>query len=245
MSHSANALRGDVCSPGGLATLSGTGLTAQAPQTATSFPLPARLADVQVEVNGVPAPLLFVSDSRVTFQCPLLAPGSPLEVTLKTENGASTSRVRSLMQTAAPGLFTWGTGGQGVIMNAATNEIAMAKTNGIASRPAVPGEYITIFANGLGEVIDGVAAGTPAPEDRLVMLKNKIKLVLGGIEIDPAFAGLAPGTVGLFQVNAQLPYYVPVGPGVSLYLKVILADGSVVSSNTVTVAIGSSGDPMN
>jgi uncharacterized protein (TIGR03437 family) len=149
------------------------------------------------------------------------------------------------MQTAAPGLFTWGTGGQGVIMNAATNEIAMAKTNGIASRPAVPGEYITIFANGLGEVIDGVAAGTPAPEDRLVMLKNKIKLVLGGIEIDPAFAGLAPGTVGLFQVNAQLPYYVPVGPGVSLYLKVILADGSVVSSNTVTVAIGSSGDPMN
>jgi uncharacterized protein (TIGR03437 family) len=245
MSNSANALRGDVCSPGGLATLSGTGLTAQAPQTATSFPLPARLADVQVEVNGVPAPLLFVSDSRVTFQCPLLAPGSPLEVTLKTENGASTSRVRSLMQTAAPGLFTWGTGGQGVIMNAATNEIAMAKTNGIASRPAVPGEYITIFANGLGEVIDGVAAGTPAPEDRLVMLKNKIKLVLGGIEIDPAFAGLAPGTVGLFQVNAQLPYYVPVGPGVSLYLKVILADGSVVSSNTVTVAIGSSGDPMN
>ena len=130
-------------------------------------------------------------------------------------------------------------------MNAATNEIAMPKTKGIASRPAVRGEYISIFANGLGEVINGVAAGASAPEDRLVLLKNKIKVVLGGIEIDPSFAGLAPGTVGLFQVNAQLPPEVPVGLGVPLYLKLILADGSVVSSNTVTVAISSSGDPLN
>jgi uncharacterized protein (TIGR03437 family) len=245
MSNAASALRGDVCSPGSLATLSGTGLTAQAAQTATSLPLPTRLADVQVDVNGVSAPLLFVSDSRVIFQCPLLAPGSPLEIALKTENGGAASRVRSRMQAAAPGLFTWGTAGQGVIMNAATNEIAMPKTKGIASRPAVRGEYISIFANGLGEVINGVAAGASAPEDRLVLLKNKIKVVLGGIEIDPSFAGLAPGTVGLFQVNAQLPPEVPVGLGVPLYLKLILADGSVVSSNTVTVAISSSGDPLN
>ena len=245
LSNAATALRGDVCSPGSLATLSGTGLTAQAAETATSFPLPTRLADVQVDVNGAAAPLLFVSDSRVIFQCPLLPPGSPLEIALKTENGVSASRVQSLMQAAAPGLFTWGTAGQGVIMNAATNEIAMPKTKGIASRPAVPGEYISIFANGLGEVIDGVTAGTQAPDDRLVLLTNKIKVILGGIEIDPAFAGLAPGTVGLFQVNAQLPPDVPVGLGVPLYLKLILADGSVVSSNTVTMAISSAHDPLN
>ena len=245
MSNSASAVRGDVCSPGGLASLSGAGLTTQAPQSATPVPLPTRLAGVQVDVNGAPAPLLFISDSRVTFQCPLLAPGSPLEVSLRTERGVSTRAVRSVMQAAAPGLFTWGTGGQGVVMNAATNEIAMPKTKGIASRPAVSGEYISIFANGLGEVIDGVAAGTPAPEERLVLLKNKIKVVLGGIEIDPVFAGLAPGTVGLFQVNAQLPQGIPVGPGVPLYLKVILADGTVVSSNAVTLAINSTGEPLN
>jgi uncharacterized protein (TIGR03437 family) len=245
MSNSASAVRGDVCSPGGLANLSGAGLTTQAPQSATSVPLPTRLADMQVDVNGAPAPLLFISDSRVTFQCPMLAPGSPLEVSLRTESGISTTAIRSVMQAAAPGLFTWGRGGQAVIMNAATNEIAMPKTKGIASRPAVPGEFITIFANGLGEVIDGVAAGTQAPEDRLVLLKNQIKVVLGGTEIDPAFAGLAPGTVGLFQVNAQLPADVSVGQGVPLYLKVILADGTVVSSNVVTLAINSAGEPLN
>jgi uncharacterized protein (TIGR03437 family) len=146
------------------------------------------------------------------------------------------------MQAAAPGVFTWGTAGQGVIMNAATNEIAMPKTKGIASRPAVPGEYVSIFATGLGEVIDGVAPGASTPDDRLVVVKNRIKVVLGGIEIDPAFAGLAPGTVGLFQVNAQLPADVPVGQGVPLYLKVNLADGTVISSNTVTLAINSAGD---
>jgi uncharacterized protein (TIGR03437 family) len=237
MSNSGSDLKGEVCSPGGLANLSGSRLTTQAPETARSIPLPTRLADLQVDVNGVPAPLLFVSDSRVTFQCPLLAPGSPLEVTLRTENGRSISRVRSLMQAAMPGLFTWGTAGQGVVMNAATNEIAMPKTMGIASRPAVPGEYLTIYATGLGEVSEPLDSGALAPVDRLVLVKNRVSVVIGGVEIDPSFAGLAPGTAGLFQVNAQLPRYVPIGQAVPLYLKVILSDGNTISSNTVTVAI--------
>jgi uncharacterized protein (TIGR03437 family) len=237
MSSSASALRGDVCSPGSLANLSGAVLTAQAPQSATSLPLPTRLADVEVDVNGAPAPLLFVSNSRVTFQCPLLAPGSPLEITLKNESGSSIHRLRSLMQAATPALFTWRTEGQGVIMNAATNEIAMPKTKGIASRPAVPGEYLTIYATGLGEVSEPIDSAASAPVDHLVLAKNRVSVVIGGIEIDPSFAGLAPGTAGLFQVNAQLPRYVPIGQAVPLYLKVILSDGNTILSNTVTVAI--------
>src|SRR5712691_2319460 len=88
-------------------------------------------------------------------------------------------------------------------------------------------------------VVDGVPvpAGTSAPLDRPILLNNKISIVVGGVEIDPAFAGLAPGTAGLLQFNAQLPDGVPAGPAVPMYVTVILADGTTVESNKVTVVI--------
>jgi uncharacterized protein (TIGR03437 family) len=46
------------------------------------------------------------------------------------------------------------------------------------------------------------------------------------------FAGLAPGFVGLYQVNLQLPAVAASGPAVALQLSVA---GQV--SNTVTIAI--------
>ena len=79
---------------------------------------------------------------------------------------------------------------------------------------------------------------TAAPLNRTVPTKIKVKVVLGDVEIDPEFAGLAPGTVGLYQVNAQVPSVMPAGSAIPLYLKMTLPDGTVVLSNTVTVAIG-------
>jgi uncharacterized protein (TIGR03437 family) len=73
--------------------------------------------------------------------------------------------------------------------------------------------------------------------NRPVPTKAQIKLVLGGIEIDPEFAGLTPGTVGLYRVNVLVPTEVSGGSAVPLYLKMTLPDGTIVRSNSVTVAI--------
>jgi uncharacterized protein (TIGR03437 family) len=62
-------------------------------------------------------------------------------------------------------------------------------------------------------------------------------MVVGGVEIDPIFSGLAPGSVGLYQVNAQLPPEVPVGMAVPMMINVVLPDGTVLESNAVTVAV--------
>ena len=86
MSNTASGLPGDSCSPGGLATLTGSGFTTQAPTSASSFPVPTQLAGVQVMVNGMPAPLLMVSGSQVNFQCPVLSSGSQLTITLRAED---------------------------------------------------------------------------------------------------------------------------------------------------------------
>jgi uncharacterized protein (TIGR03437 family) len=239
LANAVSGMAGEMCTPGGLAALIGSGLTAQAAQKATSFPLPTRLAGVEVTVNGVPVPLVLASNSRINFQCPQLSPDSPLEIRVKAEDDVETAPLQTVMQAATPSLFTWDATGRGLVIIAPTQEIAAATTDGIPSRPARRGEYLTIYASGLGEALNGVPVGTPAPLDRLVLLSNKIKVVVGGIEIDPAFAGLAPGTAGLFQVNAQLPPEVPAGPTVPLYIKIILPDGTVVMSNAdaVTLAI--------
>jgi uncharacterized protein (TIGR03437 family) len=227
----------NACSPGGLAALTGTGLTSQTPQTPTSFPLPTQLAGLQVMVNGIPAPLLFASDSQVRFQCPMLPSGTPLDITLEGPNGLSLASAASVMQPADPELFTSGATNQGVVLLGATNELALLNNQAVASRPARAGETLTIYASGLGDFAGNVPVGTPAPPGAPILLLNRIRVVVGGVEIDPVFAGLAPGTVGLSQVDVQLPRHVPTGPAVPLYIEVILPDGTVVESNEVTVAI--------
>ena len=162
---------------------------------------------------------------------------SPLEIAIEDENGQLTPTIQSAMRAAAPGVFIYDESNQGVVLVASSNEIAMARTDGVASRPARRGEYLAIYANGLGEVLAAMPEGTPAPLDRAIASRHRISVVVGDLEVDPSLAGLAPGTTGVFQINAQLPQGVPAGSAVPLYIRVILMDGTVLESNTVTLAV--------
>ncbi len=229
------------CSPGSYATLVGVDLTVQDPQVSHDIPMLTTLAGLQVLVNGNPTPLYSASDSMVTFQCPMLDTGSTLSIQVRSSDGTMTNIVDTTMQEVTPGLYsTDSTGqGQGTIFIAGTYELATDSPAGIPSRPAHPGEYLIIFANGLGAVNNPVAAGLPAPSDVLTLLLDSLKVVIGGEEIVPAFAGLVPGGVGLDQLNVQLPPDVQTGDNIPVYLKVTLSDGSILTSNQVTLAIQS------
>jgi uncharacterized protein (TIGR03437 family) len=253
LSNTASHVAGDVCTPGGLATLTGADFTVQGPEKATAYPLPTRLAGVRVKVNGLPAPLILASDSQVNFQCPQLARGAALTVALETENGVSISPIQTTMQPAAPGIFTLDAtqdatltsaphadphaDPQGAILITGTNLIAMPTVKATPSRAVRQSESLTIYATGLDEVAGSVPPGTQAPLDRPIPATNKISVVIGGLEVKPTFVGLAPGAAGVFQVDAQLPSGVLAGPSVPLYIKVTLSDGTVVESNQATVAI--------
>jgi uncharacterized protein (TIGR03437 family) len=241
MASPATGIAGKTCSPGGLVTISGTGFTDQDPQSAASYPLPAALGGVQVQVNGKAVPLLLVSASQINFQCPLLASGSSLDIAVIAADGTVAATTQSIMAAAAPDLFTVNGTTQGVILIASKNEMAMTQTPGLAGSPAQPGDVLSIYASGLGETQAPVAIGTPAPSTPPVPLKNKIAIFVSGVEIDPALSILAPGTAGLDQVNVQLPVDVAVGSAIPLYLQVTLADGTVIRSNTVTLAIDPAG----
>jgi uncharacterized protein (TIGR03437 family) len=61
-----------------------------------------------------------------------------------------------------------------------------------------------------------VEAGLPAPFSPLAVATVWPDVRLGGIPLAVAYAGLAPGEVGVFQINTQAPSRAPQGVQVPL-----------------------------
>ena len=101
------------------------------------------------------------------------------------------------------------------------------------SDPAQPGEFLAVFCTGLGPVQPEVPSGDVAPTAEPLARTVSLPMVnIAGIVADVAFSGLAPGLVGLYQVNVQVPAGVPSGNAV----EVVLTSGGI-PSNTVTIAV--------
>jgi uncharacterized protein (TIGR03437 family) len=84
--------------------------------------------------------------------------------------------------------------------------IAHADFSGLinAQSPALPGEAIHVYFTGLGPVSPLLASGIAAPLDRLsAAMQNPDCQSSPPSEI--LFAGMAPGLVGIYQVDIRLP----------------------------------------
>ena len=236
---------GQACSPGAIATVLGSGFTNQTPQAATGPSWPLQLAGIQLNVNDQPAALVYASDTLIHFQCPALAPGTELRIVVKSDTGQSLGAISTVMQEATPAVYTLDDAQQGAVLIAGTDLVASANSIDRPSRPAMKGEYISIYADGLGLVTETLPPGEPAPLDRLIRAMVPVTVVIGDSELalSPSFVGLTPGIVSLFVVNVQLTSDVQTGSSIPLYLRVTLNDGTVVNSNTVRIAVASSPAP--
>ncbi len=225
-----------VCSPGSLASIFGSGFTSGAVESASAVPLPKKLADVEVAVGGVAAPLLYVSDRIINFQCPDQNLQSPVTISVTGASG-HTASYPILWEQASPGIFSTNmTGdGQGVVFVAGTSLVAGPQGSG--SRPAHPGDSIEVFATGLGRA---------APLDRRKLAPSvrttlTFSIMIGGQQLQPAQATPAEFFDGVWHVMVALPSDIQTGEAVPLQLNVTLSDGTIVSSNVVTIAIQPAG----
>ena len=101
------------------------------------------------------------------------------------------------------------------------------------SAPAQPGEFLLIFCTGFGPVQPEVQSGQIAPTAEPLARTVSLPMVnIAGIAADVTFSGLAPGFVGLYQVNVQVPENAPTGDAVDVVLTI-----GGVTFNTVTIAV--------
>jgi len=223
-------------SPGSLASIY-TLPQAFQPVDASKLPLPTNLDGVTLLTTGGQAPLLAVTPTQINFQVPWdLIPGvSSGSFTLETPVTSYPSKWGIDLTQFSPGIFTMnGQGtGQGAIVIANSSIVAAQTGSFPGSRPAAPGEYVSIFCTGLGPVSNQPANGAPAVSNPLSRTQSAPTVTIGGVPATIEFSGLAPGSVGVNQVNVLVPATAPSGAQVPVVIRT--ADGSV--SNTVTMAI--------
>jgi uncharacterized protein (TIGR03437 family) len=213
---------------GGLFSIRGSNLS---PTNAASsqIPLPTALGDSCLSINGELVPMIFVSPTQVNGQVPFTA-GGPATMVLSTPTGVS-NNFQFDIQDMAPSVFiTPITAGS----NTLVPTIVRARNNlrVTAANPIHLDDRITIYATGMGPVapaVDSGAAGTAEPLARTLV---EPVVTLGGVNLAIEYAGLAPGQVGVYQINAVVPFQ-GVPRGMSIPLKIVQG----ASSTTLNVRV--------
>jgi uncharacterized protein (TIGR03437 family) len=222
--------RSGVITPGELVWITGTalgplvGVEAQFDQQGQ---LPTQLGGVSVSFDGTNAPIIFASFNGVLVQVPFeLAGRSATAITLTYQNVTS-APVAKVVVAASPGLYT--RGGAGVGQLTAINPNGTRNT--VAS-PVARGSYIIVYANGLGAVNPPVPTGQRAPFNPLSTVQFPITASIGGQPAQVLYAGLAPGFVGLYQLNIAVPANASTG-----LVPLTLTINGVPSQDNVFIAV--------
>jgi uncharacterized protein (TIGR03437 family) len=212
--------------PGGLISIYGQQMSPVNLAT-KELPLPTALGESCLTVNGIPLPMLFVSSTQINGQLPFNVDGNAV-MTLRTPGGVSDNYNFTILP-AAPSVFRTGSAGPltglATVIRAVNNELVTA------TNPIHPKDNIVIYATGLGRTSPPVDSGLPAPSDPLTSAIIVPQITLGGMPLDLQYAGLAPGYVGVYQINASVPGNAPLGLDIPLTIN----QGSSATSLSVRV----------
>ena len=136
-----------VYAPGMILSVFGSQL-ATATASAGGVPLPSTLSGVSATINGVAAPLYYVSPGQLNIQVPYQTPlNTNVQLTLNNNGQTSSSSLR--LAAAAPGIFADQSG------------------SAVPDATAIRGQVVTLYITGAGAVSPAVttgaapAAGTP------------------------------------------------------------------------------------
>ena len=182
----------------------------------------------------IDVPLFFASPDQANIQIPWELIGLEEAFLTVIVGDQESAPVSVTIVVFNPGIFTTSaTGeGQGSILIAGTATLAAPAGAFPDSRPVSRGEPIAIFATGLGPVTNMPATGAAASDDPLSETTTQPQVTVGGVAATVIFSGLAPGFVGLYQINVVIPEGAPSGDAI----EVVITIGGVVS-NVVTIAI--------
>jgi uncharacterized protein (TIGR03437 family) len=193
--------------PGGIISIFGTRL-ASGEATASKLPLERELNGVSVRVGTLTAPLYYVGPNQINAQLPFEAAAADTVSIAVVTQGRITSPCAYAVAPAQPGIFR--AGANAAVLDGQSRLVTPVN-------PARIGDVLQIFATGLGATDVAVQTGAPAPAFSTVRLP--ITATIGGAQATVVYQGLAPGFVGLYQVNVVVPENVTPGSAVPLVLR--------------------------
>ncbi len=212
---------------GSLITIFGTDLN---PINAVTqeMPLPTAIGASCLTANGAAIPMMFASPRQINAQMPLHLEGR-VTMTLYTPGGVSDDYYVNVVP-VAPAVFLSGTVGPltdiPVVIKSSNQELITG------SNPIHPGDGISIYATGLGSTAPEVEAGSPPPASPPALLTAAPDVRLGGVALAVGYAGLVPGQVGVYRIDAKVPPKPPTGVDVPLTIAV---GGAVTAVNVRVV----------
>lgn len=163
--------------------------------------LPTVLGDdeTQVFIAGNAANLYYVSPTQINFLVPpnLLALPVSVYVAVDSLRGPL---INLTLGPAAPGLFQLD----------ATNAVATLPNGNVLTpcAPAQPGDTVVLWATGLGQTDPQVVYGELPTAAAPLTSGGNLSILLDGTPVPNesiAYAGIAPGFAGLYQINFKLP----------------------------------------
>jgi uncharacterized protein (TIGR03437 family) len=166
--------------PGMLMSVFGTGLSSGSPQIVSSAPLPlASASGTSVTINGIAAPLMYVSATQINLQIPYELPAGSANLVVRS--GGQSASISFTIQAAGPGIF-----------------VDYRNGNIVPDESAAGGSTIGVYATGAGLATPTVATGN-LPSTGTTPVPNL------PVTVTPVYVGIPSWSVGVLQIDVTVP----------------------------------------
>ena len=157
------------------------------------------LGGTRVLFDNVPGIVLYASTNQVNAMVPFeIAGKSTVKVTVESAGYDASTPIDVPVASSAPGLFS----ADGVRAAALNQDY----TFNSPTTPAAAGEIIQLFLTGQGLTTPRVETGALSPAVAPFATPDEpVTILIDGQRAEILFAGLAPGSIGLLQVNVRIP----------------------------------------
>ena len=170
---------------------------------------PTRLEGTRVTVGGEAAYIAYVSPNRLKVQLPSNLTAGVNLLIVTNAAGASATYELTVNETEpglqAPVAFRLDEKqfAASLLEDGATWALPDGAVEGAASRPARPGETLTLYGVGFGGVTPVANAGETVQSENA--LTRPIEILFGDTAAAVSYAGLEPGKVGVYQFKVVVP----------------------------------------
>ena len=188
------------------------------------------MGGVQFQINGKNAFVYYVSPGQVNVLTPPDGTTGLVDIDVATNHGTATASVN--MGPVAPAFFAYTLQAKLYPVAFFANENVQVGAEGAlagaTSRPATAGDYITLYATGLGQTTPAYPAGQVISGAYPIADLSQVQVLFGTRPAKVLFAGMT--FAGVFQINVQVPDGIVAGE-----VPVVLKIGSQSSAQATVL----------